>query len=120
LGVDVWVAGTNQAEGCLQHLRCVAGFIWEGGLKGHRSDGAVTAILDRSIDVGQLISGKIAGLADSNIAENDIFRVGFRSAAGIGGRVRQPEGDTERAADHDKRNDPWNPVTFRPLRVTIH
>ena len=119
LGVHVGIARTDEAEGRLQYLGCVAGFVGECGLKGHRGNGAIAAILNGSINVGQLIAGKIARLADLHIAKNHVFRVGIDDAVGIGGRAAQPERKPEPTADHDQGNDPRHPVTFLPLRCTI-
>ena len=87
LGVHIGIARTDEAEGCLQDLGCVAGFVGKRGLNGHRGDGAIAAVLDGAIDIGELISGKIAGLADLHIAQNHVFRVGIDDAVGIDSRA---------------------------------
>ena len=77
LRVHVGVAGADEAEGRLQYLGSVAGLIGEGGLEGHGGYGAIATILDCPIHVSELIAGKVAGLADLNIAQSDVFRVGI-------------------------------------------
>lgn len=121
LRVHVRIAGANQAEGGLQDLGSIAGFIGEGGLECHRCNGAIAAILDGAIHVSELIAGKVTGLADLDIAQGDEFRIGVDGIAiGVGSGATQPERQPEAAADDDQRNHPRHPVTIRPLHCTIH
>ncbi|MHB1794913.1 MAG: hypothetical protein ACYCPO_08090 [Acidobacteriaceae bacterium] len=75
---------------------------------------------DSPVDVGQLISGKIAGLADLDVAQNQVFRIGIDAAArGAGWRPAQPERQPQRATDDYDRNNPGHPIALLPLGCTI-